>query len=72
MAYPYSIRSIAAYEGWMKCGYQILYSGNSEADRKTEINYFAAGAGLNTSVGVIRRVARMHGTPASEYLSSMQ
>ena len=72
MAYPYSKRSSVSDEAWFKCGYKLLYSGNSADDRKTQMNYFAAGAGVNPTSAVIRRVARMDGTSASQYLTSIK
>lgn len=69
MSYPYSKRSVTADKVWLECGYQVLYSGNTEADRPTRTNYFVAGAGVNRWSAVVRRVARMTGSPMMDYLS---
>ena len=67
MSYPYSSRSVTSDKVWMKCGYRILYAGNSDEARKLAANYLAAGAGITREAAVLRRVARMHGTSIGEY-----
>ena len=68
MSYPYSSRSITSDRVWMKCGYRILYAGNSSDARKLATNYFAVGAGISRDSAVLRRVARMSGAPIWEYM----
>ncbi len=67
-AYPYSARSIPADEVWIRCGYQILLGGNMESVRASRTNYFIPEAGLNANSSVLRRIARMHGTPIEDYI----
>ena len=67
-AYPYSERSVPADEVWLQCGYQILLGGNMESARASRTNYFIQEAGLNAHSSVLRRVARMHGTPIEDYI----
>ena len=67
-AYPYSVRSIPADEVWLQCGYQILLGGNMESVRPSKTNYFIQEAGLNANSSVLRRIARMHGTPIEDYI----
>lgn len=71
LAYPYSSRSRESDIAWMKCGYRILLSGDSKDDRASEINYFVRDAGLNMNSSVLRRIARMTGTPLSAYMADM-
>ena len=66
--YPYSARSIPADEVWLRCGYQILLGGNMESVRASRTNYFIPEAGLNANSSVLRRIARMHGTPIEDYI----
>ncbi len=68
MSYPYSSRSITSDRVWMKCGYNILYAGNSGEARKIANNYLAVGAGITRDSAVLRRVARMNGTYIWEYV----
>ena len=67
-AYPYSVRSIPADEVWLQCGYQMLLGGNMESVRASKNNYFIQEAGLNAHSSVLRRIARMHGTPIEDYI----
>ena len=67
-AYPYSVRSILADEVWLQCGYQMLLGGNMESVRASRTNYFIQEAGLNAHSSVLRRIARMHGTPIKDYI----
>lgn len=67
-AYPYSHRSVPADEIWLHCGYQILLGGNMETARATKTNYFIREAGLNSHSSLLRRIARMHGTPIEDYI----
>ena len=67
-AYPYSVRSVPADQVWMQCGYQILLGGNMEFVRASRFNYFIPEAGLNAHSSVLRRIARMHGTPIEDYI----
>ena len=67
-AYPYSARSVPADEVWLQCGYQILLGGNMESVRTSRTNYFIQEAGLNNHSGLLRRTARMHGTPIEDYI----
>ena len=67
-AYPYSVRSIPADEVWLQCGYQMLLGGNMESVRASRTNYFIQEAGLNAHSSVLRRIARMHGTPIEDYI----
>lgn len=69
LAYPYSKRNEVADRAWLFCGYQILYSGNNETDRKTAINYYVYGAGVTADSAVTRRIARMQGASIEEYLN---
>lgn len=68
LAYPYSERSIPADEVWLKCGYQVLLGGNMKSVRASRSNYFIREAGLNRHSALLRRVARMHGTPIEAYI----
>ena len=68
LAYPYSARSVTADEVWRQCGYQVLLGGNMESARPSRINYFIREAGLNENSSVLRRIARMHGTPIEDYI----
>ena len=68
LAYPYSERSVPADEVWLQCGYQILLGGNMESVRASRTNYFIREAGLNAHSSVLRRIARMHGTPIEDYI----
>ena len=70
-AYPYSSRSTESDIAWIKCGYRILFSGNSANDRASEINYFVRDAGLNMKSSVMRRIVRMTGTPLSAYMTDV-
>ena len=67
-AYPYSVRSVPADKVWRQCGYQILLGGNMESVRASRTNYFIQEAGLNAHSSVLRRIARMHGTPIEDYI----
>ena len=67
-AYPYSARSIPADEVWLQCGYQMLLGGNMESVRASKTNYFIREAGLNDHSVLLRRIARMHGTPIEDYI----
>ena len=67
-AYPYSVRSIPADEVWLQCGYQMLLCGNMESVRASKTNYFIREAGLNDHSVLLRRIARMHGTPIEDYI----
>ena len=67
-AYPYSVRSVPADEVWLQCGYQMLLGGNMESVRASKTNYFIQEAGLNAHSSVLRRIARMHGTPIEDYI----
>ena len=67
-AYPYSVRSIPADKVWLQCGYQMLLGGNMESVRASRTNYFIQEAGLNAHSSVLRRIARMHGTPIEDYI----
>ena len=67
-AYPYSERSVPADEVWLQCGYQILLGGNMESVRASRTNFFLQEAGLNAHSSVLRRIARMHGTPIEDYI----
>lgn len=67
-AYPYSKRSVPADEVWLTCGYQMLLGGNMESVRASKINYFIPEAGLNAHSSVLRRIARMYGTPIEDYI----
>ena len=67
-AYPYSVRSIPADEVWLQCGYQMLLGGNMESVRASRTNYFIQEAGFNAHSSVLRRIARMHGTPIEDYI----
>lgn len=67
-AYPYSVRSIPADETWLECGYEMLLGGNMESVRTSRVNYFVQEAGLNAHSSLLRRIARMHGTPIESYI----
>ena len=67
-AYPYSERSVPADEVWLQCGYQVLLGGNMESVRASRTNFFLQEAGLNAHSSVLRRIARMHGTPIEDYI----
>ena len=67
-AYPYSVRSIPADEVWLQCGYQMLLGGNMASVRPSRTNYFIQEAGLNAHSALLRRAARMHGTPIEDYI----
>ncbi|MBR5470678.1 MAG: polysaccharide deacetylase family protein [Oscillibacter sp.] len=67
-AYPYSERSVPADEVWLQCGYQMLLGGNMESVRASRTNFFLQEAGLNAHSSVLRRIARMHGTPIEDYI----
>ncbi|MGI5959141.1 MAG: polysaccharide deacetylase family protein [Massiliimalia sp.] len=69
LCYPYSIRSIASDKAWINCGYQILYGGNSDEVRKSQVNYFVQQAGLNLNSSLLRRIVRMHEVPLSDYIA---
>lgn len=71
MAYPYSRRSPEADRIWRKCGYKLLLAGDSLDTRKTDINFFADGAGANYYSTLLRRVARMTGKPIETYIMDM-
>ena len=71
-AYPYSERSVPADEVWLQCGYQMLLGGNKETVRASRTNYFIQEAGLNAHSSVLRRIARMHGTPIEDYIGSFE
>ena len=68
MAYPYSKRSDVADKAWLESGYKILYSGDDDNERLTRSNYFVAGADSNPNSALLRRIARMTGTSAQEYI----
>ena len=68
MAYPYSKRSDVSDTAWLESGYKILYSGDDDNERLTRSNYFVAGADSNPGSALLRRVARMTGTSAQEYI----
>lgn len=68
MAYPYSERSPEADAAWMDCGYMFLLGGNSASVRTARTNYFIPEAGINPHSALLRRVARMHGTPIRDYI----
>ena len=68
MAYPYSVRSTTADKAWRMCGYQILLGGNMASVRNSKINYFIREAGLNDHSALLRRIARMYGTPIEDYI----
>ena len=67
-SYPYSERSAPADEVWLQCGYQMLLGGNMESVRASRTNYFLQEAGLNAHSSVLRRIARMYGTPIEDYI----
>ena len=67
-AYPYSERSVPADGVWLQCGYQMLLGGNMESVRASRTNFFLQEAGLNAHSSVLRRIARMHGTPIEDYI----
>ena len=67
-AYPYSVRSTTADEAWRMSGYEILLGGNMNSVRTSKINYFIPEAGLNDHSALLRRIARMHGTPIEDYI----
>ena len=67
-SYPYFERSAPADEVWLQCGYQVLLGGNMESVRASRTNYFIQEAGLNAHSSVLRRIARMHGTPIEDYI----
>lgn len=71
LAYPYSKRSETADKAWLKSGYSILLSGDDTKDRLSSINYFIRDAGINSKSAVLRRIARMTGTPLKDYLEDM-
>ena len=60
--------SIPADEVWLQCGYQMLLGGNMESVRASRTNFFLQEAGLNAHSSVLRRIARMHGTPIEDYI----
>ncbi len=66
MAYPYSKRTELSDQAWLKCGYQLLFAGDSENVSISMTNYFVREAGLNRKSAVVRRVARMTGEPFSD------
>ena len=68
LAYPYSERSVPADEVWFQNGYKILLGGNMESVRTSKINCFIREAGLNEHSALLRRIARMHGTPIEDYI----
>jgi peptidoglycan/xylan/chitin deacetylase (PgdA/CDA1 family)/fibronectin type 3 domain-containing protein len=68
MAYPYSKRCAAADKAWLKSGYKLLFAGDREDVRMSEINYFVREAGLNQKSSLLRRITRMTGTPIRKYL----
>lgn len=69
MAYPYSKRSPVSDAAWLKSGYKLLLCGDSLDVSLTQFNYFIAEAGINSRSALVRRVARMTGTPLQEYIS---
>ena len=69
MAYPYSKHSETSDIAWLKSGYQLLLGGDND-ERRTRINYFVSDAGINRKSAVVRRIARMTGTPVSAYIEA--
>lgn len=68
MAYPYSKRSVTADRAWLKSGYKILLGGDDINERKTMMNYFVKGAGVNSKSAVMRRLPRMVNVPIKTYI----
>lgn len=68
MAYPYSKRCVEADKAWLNSGYTLLFAGDREDVRMSEINYFVREAGLNYKSSILRRITRMTGTPIKDYI----
>lgn len=68
MAYPYSKRSPASDSAWLKSGYKVLFCGDNLNVSLTQFNYYIAEAGINSRSALVRRVARMTGTPLAVYM----
>lgn len=68
MAYPYSKRSATADKAWLASGYKVLLGGDDNRERKTQMNYFVFGAGINSKSAVLRRLPRMINVPIRNYI----
>lgn len=69
MAYPYSKRSVTADKAWIASGYKVLLGGDDDKERKTQMNYFVFGAGINSKSAVLRRLPRMINIPLKNYIN---
>lgn len=67
-SYPYSVRTPESDRVWMRCGYEILYCGDSSSARASQLNYYVQDAGVNYYSARTRRLVRMTGTPLQTYL----
>ena len=69
MAYPYSKRSVTADKAWIASGYKVLLGGDDDKERKTQMNYFVFGAGINSKSAVLQRLPRMINIPLKNYIN---
>lgn len=69
-SYPYSKNSAASDRVWMRCGYKLLFCGDSNDVRHSQINYYVQSAGVNYYSARTRRLPRMTGTPLSAYMKN--
>lgn len=68
LSYPYSKRSAASDMVWMRCGYEILFCGDNNNVRHSQLNYYIQDAGINYYSARTRRLPRMTGTSLQTYL----
>ena len=54
----------------MRCGYKLLFCGDSNDVRHSQINYYVQSAGVNYYSARTRRLPRMTGTPLSAYMKN--
>lgn len=67
-SYPYSVRTPESDRVWMRCGYEILYCGDNDDVRHSQLNYYVRDAGVNYYSARLRRLVRLTGTPLQVYL----
>jgi len=72
MAYPFSIRSSVSDRTWLETGYKLLLCGNNDEVHHSKWNPMIREAGLNEYSALLRRIARVGGTPVGRYLRNYE
>ena len=69
LCYPYSSRNVESDQAWLNAGYEILFCGNEDDVSMSKLNHYYKGMGSDYRSALTRRMVRMTGTSAGEYIT---